>query len=258
MYNVGDWGMVDSPVRDLDLSGYAFPGGDGEGRFEQAKKLIQQYPDRFCVLRMTGLFDTSWHITGMQDFMIAMASDERLACTILDEVTEYMIGVIEHIPEGIDAVRFIEDWGMQTGLLFSKSFWIRYLKPRLRLIHSACRRKGLHVMHHTCGDVTELMDEIVGLGIEVLDALQPEAMDVRAIKQRYGNDIVLFGGLGAQSTLPKGTPEQVVQEAEATVRVLGENGRYIIGPAGSISTDTPLENIVALVEFCTGLKERGL
>jgi uroporphyrinogen decarboxylase len=113
-------------------------------------------------------------------------------------------------------------------------------------------------MHHSCGDVTELFPDIIGLGIDIMDAIQPESMDIRFLKREYGRDIVFFGGLGAQSTLPFGTAEDVIREAEETIRILGEGGGYITGPAGSISTDTPMENVSALAEFCMTLKDRGM
>lgn len=255
LYDVGDWAMVDFPVKEMSLKGYVFPDGRGEGRFESAKELAKKYPGRFNVLRMTGLFDTGWHITGLQNFLMAMALDEELTNTILDRATEYMVNVISGIPEEIDAVRFIEDWGIQKGLLFSKKDWKKYIKPRLKIIHDSCRNKGLYVMHHSCGDITELFPDIIELGVDIIDAIQPESMDITFLKKEYGKDIVFFGGLSAQRTLPLGTPEDVVKEASDTLKILGANGGYIIGPAGSISTETPINNVVSLVEFCMGLKE---
>ena len=69
---------------------------------------------------------------------------------------------------------------------------------------------------------------------------------------------MLFGGLGSQSTIPTGTREDVIAEAEEILKVLGEGGKYIIGPAGSIPSEAPIENVAALVEFCKELKEKGI
>lgn len=253
-YSIGDWGIVGKPVQDLDFDGYVFPDGRGLGRFEKAKSVMAKYPDRFNVLRINGPFDFGWHITGLEDFLVAMASEETLTHRILEKTSEYIINVIEAIPEGIDAVRIIEDWGIQKGLMFSKKHWLQYIYPCYKEIHKAIRKKNLTVMHHSCGDITELFPEIIELGVEVIDALQPEAMDLEFIKREYGKDIVLFGGLGSQSTIPTGTPEQVVREAEKTLELLGKGGKYVIGPAGSIPSETPLENVIALIEFCKGLE----
>ena len=78
-------------------------------------------------------------------------------------------------------------------------------------------------------------------------------LDIAFIKKEYGKDIVLFGGLGCQSTIPNGTPEDVVREAKERLAFLGEGGKYILGSSGSIPTETPAENVVALFEFCKSL-----
>jgi uroporphyrinogen decarboxylase len=77
-------------------------------------------------------------------------------------------------------------------------------------------------------------------------------MDLSSIKKEYGRDIVLFGGLGCQSTLPLGTPDEVVTEARERWQLLGQDGGYILGSAGSIPTDVPIENVVALFDYCRG------
>lgn len=252
-YAIGDWGMVGHPIRDMDFDGYTFPDGGGAHRYDTVKKVMAQYPDRFQVLRVTGPYDLAWHLTGIEDFMVMMIIEEKLAHMVLENTTNYLVNIINAAPAGLDAVRVIEDWGLQKGLMFSKELWMKFIYPCYERIHDAIRKKGFHVMHHSCGDITELMPEIIALGTEVLDALQPEANDLAFLKKEYGKDIVFFGGLGSQSTLPFGTPEEVVVEARQTLELMGEGGGYILGPAGSISTDTPMENTLALIEYCRSL-----
>ena len=79
-------------------------------------------------------------------------------------------------------------------------------------------------------------------------------MDLEFIKKEYGKDIVLFGGLGCQSTIPLGTPEEVVREARERLELLGAGGKYLLGPSGAIPTDAPIENVRALLEFCWNLE----
>lgn len=255
-YTIGDWGMVGHLIQDMDFSGYQFPDGKGEHRFDRAREMMERYPGRFNVLRISGPFDLAWRLTGLEDFMVMMVLEESLTHSVLEKTTDYIVNIIGAAPENLDAVRVIEDWGIQKGLLFSKELWMKYIYPCYRRIHDAIRKRGFHVMHHSCGDVTDVMPEIIELGTEILDAIQPEAMDLAFIKREYGKDLVLFGGLGSQSTIPKGTVGDVLAEAEETLALMGKGGGYIIGPAGSISTDTPMENILALIEFCQNLQRR--
>lgn len=253
-YNIGDWAMVGHPIKDMDFEGYEFPDGKGEKRFEDAKRVIAKYPDRFRVLRINGPFDFGWHLTGLEDFMAMMLLEEDLTREVLEKTTDYIVNIIEGAPSEIDAVRVIEDWGIQSGLMFSKELWLKLIYPCYERIHAAILKKGFYVMHHSCGDVTELLSEIINLKTSVLDAIQPECMDLPSIKEKYGEKIVFFGGLGSQTTIPNGTPQDVIDEAEATIKVMGKGGGYIIGPAGSVSTESPLENVIALINWCKNLE----
>ena len=216
--------------------------------------MVANNPDRFNVLSMIGLFDTAWHLTSLQDLLMGMAlEDKTFVNKMLDWALEFNIGVIEQMPSFIDGVRFMEDWGQQKGLMMGLDNWKKYLKPRLKKMYAAVKKKGCAVMSHSCGDNTELFPHLIEMGVDISDPLQPEVMDVAHIKAAYGKDIVLFGGLGCQSTIPNGTPEAVVKEASERLGILGKGGKYILGSSGSIPTETPVENVVALFEFCKSL-----
>jgi len=250
-YDTGDWGMVDHPVKNMEIGSYRFPDGRAAGRFRGLEQVVLDNPDRFNVLLMIGLFDTAWHVAGIQDLMMGMAmEDTRFVDAMLDQALEFNIGVIEQMPAFIHGVRFMEDWGQQKGLMMGVEHWRRFIKPRLREMYAAVKKRGCAVMSHSCGDTTELFPDLIELGVDVSDPLQPEVMDLGFIKREYGRDIVLFGGLGCQSTLPYGTPDEVVSETRARWRLLGEGGGYILGSAGSIPTDVPIENVVALFDCC--------
>ncbi len=257
-YDIGDWGMVSFPIKDFDFSNYVFPDGKGEGRYEKASKLMEKYPGRFNVMRITGPFTQSWHLTGIDEFFVGMMIEKETAHMVFERVTEYICNLISSIPKGVDAVRILDDWGFQDKLMFSKDIWMEYVYPSLKTIFKVIRDKGMYVMIHSCGHVMEVIPELIELGTDILDPIQPEANDTAFIKKEYGKDIVLFGGLGSQSTIPTGTREDVIAEAEEILKVLGEGGKYIIGPAGSIPSEAPIENVAALVEFCKELKEKGI
>lgn len=256
-YEIGDWGMVDYPVKNLDFSDYTFPRGKGKRRFDSAKKTMQEYTDRFNVMRITGPMNIGWYIIGFDNLFMGMPTEPDKIHYLLENTTQYIVDLIERIPEGVDGVRMIEDWGVQKGLMFSEEMWMEFIYPCYEKIWSAAKEKGLYCMQHTCGDVTDLFPQMIELGVDIIDAIQPESMDIQFLKDNYGDDIVLFGGLGSQSTIPLGTPEEVVEDAARTLGILGKNGKYLFGPAGSIPSDAPIENVVALVEFCKDMQKNG-
>ena len=252
-HEIGDFGSIAAyPLPEPDLAGYAFPDGRDPVRFMDFDAQAMKSQGRFVILGMTGLFDFCWHLRGFENFMMDMASGDAFAGALMDKGLEFNLDVVAGIPDGMDGVRIGEDWGLQKGLITGAPLWRKYLKPRLKILYEAVRKRGLKLFIHTCGDIAELFPDIIELGVEVVNPVQPEAMDIRFLQREYGKDIVMYGGLGSQSTLVFGTPADVVAEARDRLALFAGGG-YILGPAGAIPTDAPDDNVAALVDFAMGL-----
>ena len=251
--SIGDWGSIlEHPLPEPDIEGYNFPNGGDKKRFAHLDTVALKSQDRFVMLSMVGLFDLCWHMRGFENFMMDMAAEEPFADELLDLALKYSLDVVDVIPEGIDGVRVGEDWGLQKGLITGAAAWRRYIKPRLKILYEAIRARGLRLFIHTCGDIRELFPDIIELGVEVVHPIQPETMDIAALQREYGKDISMYGGIGTQSTLIYGSPEDVVSEAKSRLDIFC-NGGYILGPAGAISTDAKMENVLALSNFAMSL-----
>ena len=249
-YDIGDWGMVDTAVKNLDFSNYHFPDGTEGGRFNNAIELMKKFPGRLNVMPIKGPFTAGWNITGMEDFLMGMVLEEKVIELVLERMTNYIVNIVQALPEGVDAVRILDDWGTQSGLIFSKAMWKKYMHKYYEIIGDTIRSKGLVFIHHSCGNTTELFPYFIELGIDVYDPMQPESLDIIYIKREFGKNITLYGGIGSQSTIPLGNPKSVLSEAKKTHAILGDCGRYIMGPSGGISTEAPIDNVVALVHYC--------
>ena len=248
-HDIGDWGSIlFSPMGDPSCEGFAFPDGSKQGRFDDLDLTELKRQERFVILGLTGLFDLCWHLRGLEGFMMDMVAEEEFAARLLDKMLEFNLGVIEQIPDAIDGVRFGEDWGLQKGLITGAPLWRKLIKPRLRVMYAAARAKGLKVFIHSCGDIQELFEDLIEIGVDVVHPIQPEAMDIAMLREKYGSRITMYGGLGTQSVLVFGTPADVIAQARERLAQFADGG-YIFGPAGAISTDTKLENVTALVDF---------
>ena len=118
-----------------------------------------------------------------------------------------------------------------------------------RIIDSAREIKpDIFFVVHCCGDCTEAIPEYLELGLDLLNPLQPEAMDVRRIYETYHHRLSFWRALGVQSTLASGTPEDVKRETENLVELCRGKGGLIIGPAHTIEPGTPLANVYAYLE----------
>jgi uroporphyrinogen decarboxylase len=106
------------------------------------------------------------------------------------------------------------------------------------------------VIYHTDGSIMDAVEGLIGMGIDVLQALQFSAdrMDPAKLKDRFGDRLAFEGGVSVQTTLPFGTAEDVRRETEERIRVLGRQGGYILGPSHWIQAGTPPQNIAAMFD----------
>ena len=153
----------------------------------------------------------------------------------------------------MDAIWFGDDWGDQRGIIIGPKRWREYLKPRWAKIYAAVHRHDMFVIHHSCGSVADIMPDIIEIGLDVLESVQPEAagMNPYELKRQWGDKLTFFGGLGSQSTIPFGTPEEIRAEVRRLRAEMGRDGGYILAPAKSLQPGTPTENAVAVFEAFT-------
>ncbi len=199
----------------------------------------------------------AWQLRGLEQFLVDMKSHPALAEAIIDRTTELSCHMAASFAEaGIDVIVYGEDIATQRGLVMSPEMWRQWLKPRLKRVISAAHqaRPDVLFMYHSDGDVTEVISELIEIGIDILNPLQPECMDVARIKEEYGSEIALWGGLSVQQTFPFGTPGDVRREVEQRMETLGRNGGYLIGPSHTIEPEVPFENVQA---FKDALEEFG-
>lgn len=130
----------------------------------------------------------------------------------------------------------------------SPTSWREMIKPGEKREYDLIKSYGKKVMVHSCGCILRIMPEIVELGVDILNPVQPECMDLKFLKETYGKDITFWGGISTQRTLPYGTPEDVRKETQEVIELLSENGGYITCSSQEIQTDVPYENLKALIE----------
>lgn len=256
--DMGDWGeILDYPLKEAEFGDYRFPDTRNNLRYLPFNGEAIAKSDKYVVLAPDGLFDLAWHLTGFQNFMMYMAGEEEFSGRLLDRCLEYNLGLIENCPDYVDAIRFGEDWGLQKGLMMGPVHWRRYLKPRLKIMYGAARKRGFTVFIHSCGDISEIFPDLIEIGVQVVNPIQPEAMDILKLKKEYGRDLVLYGGISCQETLPLKGPDDVRRECEFLMENMAKGGGYIFGPSGAIPTDAKEENIAALIDFVRGNLLRG-
>ncbi len=231
------------------LAGYAFPDPLDPRFFADIPVAIAASGDRFRVFQIGfSLFERAWTLRGMENLLMDFHDHPAFVRELLDAIADYNIAQVrEAVRYDIDAVYFGDDWGQQRGLLMGPVIWRAFIRPVLAKMYGAVRDAGKFVMIHSCGDVDELFDDLVAIGISCFNPFQPEVMDVFSLLPRYRGRLAFHGGLSTQRTLPHGTTADV-RAAVRRLIALGREGGYILAPAHAVEGDVPLENMLALIE----------
>ena len=195
------------------------------------------------------VYEWSWWVRGMDRFLMDLVLEPALAEAIVRKVAGHTRRLaLASAVAGIDVLCFYDDAGMQTGLQISPELWRRFIKPAWAGVLDAVRREhpAAKTFLHSCGDIREIVPDIVDLGFDILHPIQPECMDFAEVHREFGRDIVLCATVSSQRTLPFGTPDDVRDE----VRRLRDTaaGRAILCPSNRIQPETPWANIVAFAE----------
>ena len=242
------------------IRNYRTPDPNKKDNFYYAERDIKQYSGEYLVVPSGygGIYERAYFLMGYEEFMTNLALNPALIEELLDKITDYKIEIAKgFIKAGAKIGHFGDDLGTQLGTMFSRDTFARILKPRMKRLWSICKDAGIPVMFHSCGNVTEFIPDLIEIGLDVLEPVQP-VMDLAYLKKEFGKDITFWGGIDTQKILPYGTPEEVKKLASDTIRILGKGGGYIIATAQEVMKDVPIENVRALVETIISERDQVL
>jgi len=246
-YQLGeDWRSFDAPTGKATVI--------GRGSYDNLAdnvKAARDASDKYFVVYIYGShFEKAYFARGFENFMADIAASYDFAKKLCRKIVEKNLVMLENfldLPE-IDGVLLGSDWGSQRGLLMSPAVWDDMIRPGEQAEYDLVHSYGKDVWVHSCGDISVLIPRLIEMGLDVLNPVQPECMDIRRLKADCGDKLAFWGGISTQKTLPFGTPEQVKAEARRVRDLLGKGGGYIFSPSQSIQGDVPVENIKALLE----------
>jgi uroporphyrinogen decarboxylase len=214
--------------------------------------------ERAIMVTNGNIFESSWYMRGFEQMFTDFVLNPELANAILEKVRSFYVEFFSRVLESgngeIDLVFTADDLGGQNGLLMSRNMWEQFIKPHHVALNRVIHEFDAMVIYHTDGAVMEVVDGLVDMGIDILQALQFDAdgMSPEVLKERYGHKLCFEGGVSVQHTLPHLEPADVRAEVEHLVEVLGASGGYILGPSHAIQAGTPPENIAAMFDTVLG------
>ncbi|HNY26686.1 MAG TPA: uroporphyrinogen decarboxylase family protein [Candidatus Sumerlaeota bacterium] len=236
-------------LKEPTLDGYEFPDPLDPRFFRDIESRITAQPDRFRIFYLGfSLFERAWTLRGMENLALDFLLNPEFVQTLFTRITDYNIAQVRKaLRYDIDAVYFGDDWGQQHGLIMGPQCWREFIFPQLQRMYQTVRDAGKFVMIHSCGDVDELFEDLIGIGLNCFNPFQPEVMDVLSLMRTYRGRLTFHGGLSTQHTLPHGSVDDVRQETRQLLEE-GAAGGYIFAPAHAVEGDVPIENMVTFLE----------
>ena len=197
---------------------------------------------------------TSWQVRGYEPFLMDLLTQREWAELLLDRFCENNVRTAEAAARaGFDLISIGDDVANQNAMMFQPDQWRQIMKPRwARVIAAARRVKGdIHVWYHSDGNIWDILDDLVEIGITILNPVQPECMDPFAVRRRLGRRLAFDGCVGTQTTFPFGTPETMRGVVRGLVSGLeGLSGGLMLSPTHVLEPEVPVENLTAFFDAC--------
>lgn len=245
--------VLENPLTDwAQLGEYLeehMPRMDADRRLAIAGRAVQANPGKFVAGRLWRVFAERMQILrGMERFLVDLYEHPREINVLAETLAEFVIGMIRLFKRaGVDGVFLGDDWGTQSGLLISPALWRELFKPWYERMCRAAHDEGLYVLFHSCGNIFPLIGDLIEVGVDVLNPIQPNAMDLGRVAAAYRGRLCFFGGIDTQLTLATGTPAAVAAEVAWLKEIFAAgNGGYIASPSTTVMPETPFANIEAM------------
>jgi len=240
-----------------ELRAYPFPAGSRPSQLDRLKEQVAAGHTRGLAVggnlpHLGGeLFESAWRLRGLAAFLLDLIRRPDWADYLLDQLTALARGSAQSLAAaGVDVLALDDDVGMPGTMFISPHLWRRFFKPRLAEIIRAARavKPDLRVLYHSDGTIEPILADLIEIGVNALNPLQPEYMDARRVRQTFGPGLALWGTVGRHTTFSYGTPDEIRQEVRLRIEALGRAG-LILCPAYDIDEpEVPRENVAAFLE----------
>lgn len=246
-----DIGVIESPIiSEPDISLWKEPILNEKRLRNEFENLLATKQDKFTFAGIGfSMFERAWSLCGMEELLVYMITDPDFVDSLLDKICDYNLKIMDLALEyPFDGFYFGDDWGQQKGLIMGPALWRKFIKPRMAKMYSKANEKGLFVIQHSCGDIEEIFEDLIEIGLSCYQTFQTEIYDIEKVKEKYGDSLSFWGGISTQQLLPYATPEKVREETIKIIKIMSKNGGFIVAPTHAVTHDIPIENITAMFE----------
>lgn len=246
-YFVG--GVVSSPE---DLDRYEPPDAFHPDAVEMIQKIIRKVGGQDIVIMAQ--CHSAWHMAfqvrgGVDKLCIDFYKNPGFAHRMFDKIAKACQRVAESLIENGAEVLFVtDDYADSKAPMMNPRLFREYELPRLKQIVDIAKKHGVPVIKHSDGNLYPILDDIIGTGITALHPIEPGAMDLKDVKDRYGRKVCVAGNVDCRYVLPFGDEAAVRRDVRRCIDQAAEGGGYILTSSSSIHADVKPANVLTMVD----------
>lgn len=246
-----------SPMADFDdpqqVEDYPFPDVDEPARWDAVRKKVEEAhaQGRAAAFFAVQVFEPAWYLRGLENMLADFLCDEEMAEACMTKMTRAQCRIAENAAKsGVDLIFFGDDVGTQRAMMMSMETWRRWVKPATAATIAAAKAVNPHLLavYHSDGVIYDIIPELMEIGMDILNPVQPECVDPILLKEQYGDRLSFWGTIGTQTTMPFGTPEEVRETVRNMIETVGKGGGLTVAPTHMLEPEVPWENIEALLQ----------
>lgn len=246
---------VSGPFADNDeLDSFDWPGDEVVEDDPELPARVRRFKEQgYWVMGSGGVhpFKQSWRMRGLENFLCDYVADPEWVEAIYERILAYNLAICrKSAAAGVDMIQYWGDVAMQDRMMVPPDSWRRLDKEFWRRTIRETRKINPEIkfFFHSDGNILEIIEDLIEVGFDVVNPLQPECLNPALVKARWGSRITLDGGGSVQRTLPFGTIEDVRREVDFLMRCCAYDGGYVFRASNAVSFDCPTENVVAFYE----------
>ena len=244
-----------------EIDAYPFPDMTADYRWaglkEENNRLVQAGYATGAFMEMT-IFELAWYLRGMEEIMTGFYENLEFNNALFDKITDIRIEMAKRYASvGVDILMLGDDVSTQLDMMMAPDLWRQTLKPRMeRVIHAARSVKpDILIFYHGDGNLFRIIPDLIEIGVDVLNPVQPECVNPFEVKELYGDRLSFWGCVGTQTTMPFGSRSQIYDVCRRLIREVGKGGGLLLAPTHTIEPEVPFENIEA---FLKAVEEFGV
>ncbi len=237
-------------IPDIQNSTYHFAEIDKAAFSARYHSYFETLGDHYPIAGLgLAVYERAWTLAGVSPLCKAMNDSPKETEALFEGICENALSIID-FALGFDFDGFFvgDDWTCATGLEMGADNWRRFIKPVLKRLYGRIHEKGKVVIQHSCGDISEIMPDLIEIGLDCYQTFQPECYDVKKIKREYGKDLAFWGGISTKKYLPLSSPEEARRQTIEALQVIGEGGGYVAAPSHAIPGNIHPETVLAILD----------